>query len=191
MPAPSSEVTELLVRWRGGDREALDSLLPLVYDELRRIARHYLQGERTGHTLQSTALVNEAYVRLVAQDFPEWQNRAHFFAVAAQLMRQILVDYARSHRAAKRGGDLCKVTLSEAEDLPFTADVDVIALDEALRELAQMDQQQSRVVELKFFAGLSSEDTAEVLGISPSTVKRDWITARAWLYRELDRSSAT
>lgn len=191
MPAPSSEVTELLVRWRGGDREALDSLLPLVYDELRRIARHYLQGERTGHTLQSTALVNEAYVRLVAQDFPEWQNRAHFFAVAAQLMRQILVDYARSHRAAKRGGDLCKVTLNEAEDLPFTADVDVIALDEALKELAQMDQQQSRVVELKFFAGLSSEDTAEVLGISPSTVKRDWITARAWLYRELDRSSVT
>lgn len=191
MPAPSSEVTELLVRWRGGEREALDSLLPLVYDELRRIARHYLQGERTGHTLQSTALVNEAYVRLVAQDFPEWQNRAHFFAVAAQLMRQILVDYARSHRAAKRGGDLCKVTLNEAEDLPFTADVDVIALDEALKELAQMDQQQSRVVELKFFAGLSSEDTAEVLGISPSTVKRDWITARAWLYRELDRSSVT
>lgn len=191
MPAPSSEVTELLVRWRGGDREALDSLLPLVYDELRRIARHYLQGERTGHTLQSTALVNEAYVRLVAQDFPEWQNRAHFFAVAAQLMRQILVDYARSHRAAKRGGDLCKVTLNEAEDLPFTADVDVIALDEALKELSQMDQQQSRVVELKFFAGLSSEDTAEVLGISPSTVKRDWITARAWLYRELDRSSVT
>ena len=191
MPAPSFEVTELLVRWRSGDRDALDSLLPLVYDELRRIARHYLQGERTGHTLQSTALVNEAYVRLVAQDFPEWQNRAHFFAVAAQLMRQILVDYARSHRAAKRGGDACKVTLDEAEDLPFTADVDVIALDEALKELALMDQQQSRVVELKFFAGLSSEDTAEVLGISPSTVKRDWITARAWLYRELDRSSAT
>ena len=190
MPAPSSEVTELLVRWRSGDRAALDSLIPLVYDELRRIARHYLQGERTDHTLQSTALVNEAYVRMVAQDFPEWQNRAHFFAVAAQLMRQILVDHARSHRAAKRGGEICKVTLDEAEEHPLTSDVDVLALDEALKELADMDAQQSRVVELKFFAGLSIEDTAEVLGISSSTVKRDWVTARAWLYRELDRSSA-
>ncbi|HZR65483.1 MAG TPA: sigma-70 family RNA polymerase sigma factor [Terriglobales bacterium] len=191
MPAPSSEVTELLVRWRGGDREALDALLPLVYDELRRIARHYLQGERSGHTLQSTALVNEAYVRMVAQDFPEWQSRAHFFAVAAQLMRQILVDYARSHRASKRGGNVYKVTLDEAEGQPVKTDVDILALDEALKELAEMDPQQSRVVELKFFAGLSIEHTAEVLGVSPSTVKRDWVTARAWLYRELDRSSAT
>ena len=190
MPAPPSEVTQLLVRWRGGDRKALDSLLPLVYDELRRIARHYLQGERTGHTLQSTALVNEAYVRMVAQDFPQWQNRAHFFAVAAQLMRQILVDYARSHRAAKRGGEVYKVALDEAEEQPFTPDVDVLALDQALKELAEMDRQQSRVVELKFFAGLSIEDTAEVLGVSASTVKRDWITARAWLYRELHGSSA-
>ncbi len=191
LPGPSSEVTELLVRWRSGDREALDSLLPLVYDELRRIARHYLQGERSGHTLQSTALVNEAYVRMVAQDFPEWQSRAHFFAVAAQLMRQILVDYARSHRASKRGGNVCKVALDEAEGQPLKIDIDILALDEALKELAEMDQQQSRVVELKFFAGLSIEDTAEVLGISPSTVKRDWVTARAWLYRELDRSSTT
>jgi len=191
LPAPSSEVTELLVRWRGGDREALDALLPLVYDELRRIARHYLQGERSGHTLQSTALVNEAYVRMVAQDFPEWQSRAHFFAVAAQLMRQILVDYARSHRASKRGGNVYKVTLDEAEGQPVKTDVDILALDEALKELAEMDPQQSRVVELKFFAGLSIEHTAEVLGVSPSTVKRDWVTARAWLYRELDRSSAT
>lgn len=191
MPAPSSEVTELLVRWRGGDREALDALLPLVYDELRRIARHYLQSERSGHTLQSTALVNEAYVRMVAQDFPEWQSRAHFFAVAAQLMRQILVDYARSHRASKRGGNVYKVTLDEAEGQPVKTDVDILALDEALKELAEMDPQQSRVVELKFFAGLSIEHTAEVLGVSPSTVKRDWVTARAWLYRELDRSSAT
>ncbi len=185
----SSQVTELLVRWRGGDREALDSLLPLVYDELRRIARHYLQGERPGHTLQSTALVNEAYVRMVAQDFPQWQNRAHFFAVAAQLMRQILVDHARSHRASKRGGNVYKVSLDEAEEQPLATDVDIIALDDALKNLAEMDLQQSRVVELKFFAGLSIEDTAEVLNISPSTVKRDWITARAWLYRELDRSS--
>ncbi len=191
MPGPSSQVTQLLVRWRGGDREALDSLLPLVYDELRRIARHYLQGERPGHTLQSTALVNEAYVRMVAQDFPQWQNRAHFFAVAAQLMRQILVDHARSHRASKRGGNVYKVTLDEAEGQPLAADVDIVALDDALKELAEMDPQQSKVVELKFFAGLSIEDTAEVMGISPSTVKRDWVTARAWLYRELDRSSAT
>ncbi len=190
LPGPASEVTQLLVRWRSGDREALDSLLPLVYDELRRIARHYLQGERPGHTLQSTALVNEAYMRMVAQDFPEWQNRAHFFAVAAQLMRQILVDHARTHRASKRGGDVCKVALDEAEGQPSTSDVDIIALDEALKELAEMDQQQSRVVELKFFAGLSIEETAEVLGISPSTVKRDWVTARAWLYRELDRSAS-
>lgn len=179
------------MRWRGGEREALDSLLPLVYDELRRIARHYLQAERSGHTLQSTALVNEAYMRLVAQDLPEWQNRAHFFAVAAQLMRQILVDHARTHRASKRGGKLCQITLTEAEQLPVSTDVDMIALDDALKELAEMDPQQCRVIELKFFAGLSIDDTAEVLGISPSTVKRDWVTARAWLYRELDRSSAT
>jgi RNA polymerase sigma factor (TIGR02999 family) len=187
----SKQVTELLVRWRGGDREALDSLLPLVYDELRRIARHYLQGERPGHTLQSTALVNEAYVRMVAQDFPQWQNRAHFFAVAAQLMRQILVDHARGHRASKRGGDVYKVSLDEAGDQPQAIDIDIVALDDALKNLAVMDLQQSKVVELKFFAGLSIEDTAEVMGISASTVKRDWITARAWLYRELDRKSAT
>jgi RNA polymerase sigma factor (TIGR02999 family) len=185
----SSEVTQLLGRWRGGDREALDALMPLVYIELRRIAHHYLQGERSGHTLQSTALVHEAYVRLISQDFPEWQNRAHFFAVAAQLMRQILVDYARSHRASKRGGDMFWLALDEAEEVPQPLDVDVVALDEALKILAEMDPQQSRVVELKFFAGLSIEDTSEVLGISASTVKRDWITARAWLFRELDRST--
>jgi RNA polymerase sigma factor (TIGR02999 family) len=186
---PSSEVTQLLVRWRSGDREALDSLLPLVYDELRRIARHYLQNERTGHTLQSTALVNEAYMRMVAQDLPEWQNRAHFFAVAAQLMRQILVDHARNRRASKRGGDVYKMSLEDATEQPTGTDVDVVALDDALKELSEMDPQQGRVVELKFFAGLSNEDAAEVLSISPSTVKRDWMSARAWLYRELDRNS--
>jgi RNA polymerase sigma factor (TIGR02999 family) len=163
--------------------------MPLVYTELRRIAHHYLQNERPGHTLQSTALVHEAYVRLTDQDFPQWQNRAHFFAVAAQLMRQILVDYARSHHAAKRGGTVCRLTLDEAEEVAQPVDVDVVALDQALTTLAKMDEQQSRVVELKFFAGLSIEDTSEVLGISSSTVKRDWITARAWLYRELDRSA--
>jgi RNA polymerase sigma factor (TIGR02999 family) len=188
---PSSEVTELLARWREGDREALDALMPLVYQELRRIAQHYLNNERSDHTLQSTALVHEAYVRMIEQDFPDWQSRAHFFAVAAQLMRQILVDYARSHRAAKRGGSVCKLTLDDAEDQAWPLDVDVVALDDALKGLAEMDEQQSRVVELKFFGGLSIEDTAEVLRISSSTVKRDWITARAWLYRELDRSAAT
>jgi RNA polymerase sigma factor (TIGR02999 family) len=187
---PSTGVTELLVRWRSGDREALDSLFPLVYDELRRIARHYLQNERTDHTLQSTALVNEAYMRLVAQDLPEWQNRAHFFAVAAQLMRQILVDHARSRCASKRGGNVYKIALDEAEGHAATTDIDLVALDDALKELSEMDPQQSRVVELKFFAGLSNEDAAEVLKVSPSTVKRDWVTARAWLYRELDRDSA-
>jgi RNA polymerase sigma factor (TIGR02999 family) len=188
---PSNQVTALLVKWRGGDKEALDSLLPLVYAELRKIAAHYLRGERPDHTLQSTALVHEAYVRLTEQKLPEWQNRAHFFAVAAQLMRQILVDHARSHRAAKRGGDVYKVALDDAEEKPLIKDVDIVALDDALKSLTEMDAQQGRVVELKFFGGLSIEDTAEVLGISASTVKRDWTTARAWLYRELSRSTAS
>src|ERR1051326_3329947 len=165
--------------------------MPVVYSELHRLARSYLQRERPDHTLQSTALVNEAYVRLIGQNLPQWQNRAHFFGVAAQLMRQILVDYARSHRASKRGGNVYKMALDEAEEEPLAVDVDIIALDDALKSLGEMDPQQSRVVELKFFGGLSIEDTAEVLGISASTVKRDWITARAWLYRELDRSAAT
>lgn len=187
----SNQVTDLLVRWRGGDKAALDSLMPLVYAELRRIANHYLQQERSDHTLQSTALVHEAYVRLTAQNLPQWQNRSHFFAVAAQLMRQILVDHARSHRASKRGGNVYKLALEDAEEQPRIFDVDILALDDALKSLATMDLQQSRVVELKFFAGLSVEDTADVLGISPSTVKRDWTTARAWLFRELNRGAAT
>ena len=165
--------------------------MPLVYKELRLIAHHYLQGERPGHTLQSTALVHEAYVRMIEQNLPQWQNRAHFFAVAAQLMRQILVDYARGRRAAKRGGGACNLALEEAPENPLPVDVDVLALDDALKVLADMDPQQCRVVEMKFFGGLSFEDMAEVLGISTSTVKRNWTTARAWLYRELDRSAAT
>lgn len=186
----TTAVTSLLGRWRSGDREALDSLIPLVYSELRRIAQYYLHNERPGHTLQSTALVHEAYVRMIQQDLPEWQNRAHFFAVAAQLMRQILVDHARASRAGKRGGGVCKVGLEEAEQDALQIDVDILALDEALKTLSSMDPQQAKVVELKFFGGLSIEDTAEVLQISTSTVKRDWITARAWLHRELDRSGA-
>lgn len=186
---PSEQVTSLLLRWRAGDKAALDALMPLVYDELRRLARHYLQQERSDHTLQSTALVHEAYARLVGQNMPEWQNRAHFFGVAAQLMRQILVDYARNHRAAKRGASICKLPLDDAGSQASIADVDVVALDDALHSLAKLDPQQSRVVELRFFAGLSIEDTSEVMGVSPSTVKRDWNTARVWLYRELDRTA--
>lgn len=186
----SEQVTSLLLRWRSGDKAALDALMPLVYAELRRLAHCYLQRERRDHTLQSTALVHEAYARLVGQNLPEWQNRAHFFGVAAQLMRQILVDYARSHRAAKRGGSVCRLPLEDAESRAAATDVDVVALDEALQSLARLDPQQSRVVELRFFAGLSIEDTSEFLGISPSTVKRDWNTARVWLYRELDRAAS-
>jgi RNA polymerase sigma factor (TIGR02999 family) len=190
MRGASNQVTELLVRWRGGDKAALDALMPLVYSELRRIANRYLQGERSDHTLQSTALVHEAYVRMTNQQLPQWQNRAHFFAVAAQLMRQILVDHARKRRASKRGGDAYKLALEDAEEQFQPVDLDIVALDDALKTLAAMDSQQSRVVELKFFGGLSNEDTAEVLGVSTSTVKRDWTTARAWLFRELNRSAA-
>jgi RNA polymerase sigma factor (TIGR02999 family) len=185
------QVTSLLLLWRAGDKAALDKLMPLVYDELRRLANAYLRRERPDHTLQSTALVHEAYSRLVGQNLPEWQNRAHFFGVAAQLMRQILVDYARNHRAAKRGGSVCRLPLNDAESQTTVKDVDVVALDDALQSLAKLDPQQSRVVELRFFAGLSIDDTSEVLGISPATVKRDWRTARVWLYRELDRTSST
>jgi len=182
---PSSPVTELLVRWRGGDREALEELMPLVYEELRRLAHHYLRQERTDHTLQSTALVHEAYLRLAGQNPPEWQNRAHFFGIAAHIMRQILVKYARGRGAAKRGGNALTLTLDEAVALPRQIDVDVVALDKALSELSDLDAQQGRIVELRFFAGLTIEDTSEVLGISPATVKRDWVTARAWLFRAM------
>jgi RNA polymerase sigma factor (TIGR02999 family) len=182
---PSSPVTELLVRWRGGDREALEELMPLVYDELRRLAHYYLRQERNDHTLQSTALVHEAYLRLAGQNPPQWQNRAHFFGIAAHVMRQILVEYARGRGAAKRGGNACRLTLDETIALPQQLDVDVVELDRALNGLAELDPQQSRIVELRFFAGLTIEDTSEVLGISPATVKRDWVTARAWLYRAM------
>jgi RNA polymerase sigma factor (TIGR02999 family) len=181
----SSPVTGLLIRWREGDPQALEDLMPLVYDELRRLAHHYLQRERPEHTLQSTALVHEAYLRLAGQNLPQWQNRAHFFGIAAHLMRQILVEYARGHSAAKRGGSACKVTLDEAALLTPQVDVDVVALDRALTELSELDVQQGRIVELRFFGGLTIEDTSEVLGISPATVKRDWITARAWLHRSI------
>ena len=183
--AASNRVTQLLVDWREGNSEALNALIPLVYDELRRLAHNHLNRERPGHTLQSTALVNEAYMRLVRQDLAI-HNRVHFFAVSSHLMRQILVDYARRHRSAKRGEGIDKITLNEADAfLPKKGNLDLLALDEALNELGRLDPQQTRVVELRFFGGLSIEETAEAVGISPATVKRDWSTARAWLHREL------
>jgi RNA polymerase sigma factor (TIGR02999 family) len=159
--------------------------MPLVYEELRRLAHYYLSRERSDHTLQSTALVHEAYLRLSGPNPPQWQNRAHFFGIAAHVMRQILVEYARGRGAAKRGGDAITLTLDDAIALPQQMDVDVIALDAALSALSNLDAQQGRIVELRFFAGLTIEDTSEVLGISPATVKRDWITARAWLFRAM------
>jgi RNA polymerase sigma factor (TIGR02999 family) len=159
--------------------------MPLVYDELRRLAHHYLRQERSDHTLQSTALVHEAYLRLAGQNPPQWQNRAHFFGIAARIMRQILVEYARGRNAAKRGGDACRLTLDDSIAPPQQSQVDVVELDRALTELSELDEQQGRIVELRFFAGLTIEDTSEVLGISPATVKRDWVSARAWLYRSM------
>jgi RNA polymerase sigma factor (TIGR02999 family) len=180
----SQPVSQLLVRWRAGDQEALAALLPLVYKELRDIARYHLQRERPGHTLQSAALVHEAYLRLLDQRPFETENRAHFLAVASRLMRQILVDYARSHGAAKRGADL-RVELDAALVLPQMKGADVIALDDALSDLAKLDEQQSRIVELRFFGGLAIEEIAEALGISASTVKREWNVAKAWLARQM------
>jgi RNA polymerase sigma factor (TIGR02999 family) len=159
--------------------------MPLVYDELRRLANHYLRQERIEHTLQSTALVHEAYMRMVGGNPPQWQNRAHFFGIAARLMRQILVEHARSRGADKRGANAPRLELNESLAFAPQTDVDVVALDKALEELSQFDAQQSRIVELRFFAGLTIEDTSEVLGISPATVKRDWVTARAWLFRAI------
>ena len=181
----SSSITAFLVRWRSGDQQALDALMPLVYDELRRVAQHYLRRERSDHTLQSTALVHEAYLRLAGQSPPQWQNRAHFFGIAAHLMRQILVEHARGHGAAKRGGNALRLELDESLATVQQTDVDVIALDGALQQLSELDAQQGRIVELRFFAGLTIEDTSEVLGVSPATVKRDWVTARAWLFRAM------
>lgn len=186
--APSKPISELLVRWRDGDQGALQALLPLVYDELKRLARNYLRNERPGHTLQSTALVHEAYLRLVKSPL-RLQNRTHFFAVAARLMREILVDHARSRRAAKRDYR-CKITLDRAVALPQKRDVDLLALDDALDELSRLDPRQGRIVELRFFGGLSIGETSEILGISPATVKREWTTARAWLHREMSGGAA-
>jgi RNA polymerase sigma factor (TIGR02999 family) len=183
-PAPH-DVTALLESWSNGDPDALQRLMPLVYDELHRLARNYLRRERPDHTLQSTALVHEAYMRMVNQKTVHWQNRAHFFGVAAQSIRHILVDHARSYQTAKRGSGGHKLSLDEAIAITEARDIDLIALDDALNGLSAVDPQQGRIVELRFFGGLSIEETADVLKISPATVKRDWVMAKAWLYRNL------
>jgi RNA polymerase sigma factor (TIGR02999 family) len=181
------DVTKLLIRWSEGNKAAFEELLPLVYSELRKVAARYISRERQNHTLQGTALVHEAYMRLIDQSRVHWQNRTHFYAVAAQMIRRILVDHARGHLTAKRGGGAFKLSLDDAIGEPQGRDLDLVALDDALSGLAQFDEQQAKVVELRFFAGLSIEETAAALGISPATVKRDWAAARAYLFRELQR----
>jgi len=182
---PDYPVTELLSRWSQGDAAARDELVPLVYDELRRIARRCLAGQRSDHTLQPTALVHEAYLRLVLRNSPNWQDRVHFFALAAQMMRQILVDHARRHTAAKRGGGAITLVLDETVALRERASLDLLALDSAMKRLAALDARQCQIVELRFFGGLSIEETAEVVDISPATTKREWATARVWLHRAM------
>jgi RNA polymerase sigma factor (TIGR02999 family) len=179
-------VTQLLAAWSNGNQDALDALMPLVYQELRRLARSYMARERPGHTLATTGLVHEAYLRLVDQSV-KWQNRAHFFGVAAQMMRRVLIDHAKSQKRAKRGGGAVKISLDEPVVLSESRDKDLVALDEALCRLEKVDPQRGRIVELRFFGGLSNEEAAEVLAISPATVQRQWAGARAWLYHELSR----
>ncbi len=187
-PSPH-EVTQLLVAWGNGDEAARDQLMPLVYDELHRLAHQYMNRKRPGHTLQTSALVNEAFVRLVGQRDVHWQNRAHFFGIAAQMMRRILVDYARNRHYAKRGGSARQVSLNEALIVSEVRSAEVVALDDALKSLAIMDQRKGQIVELRFFGGLSIEETAEVLAVSPGTVMRDWTLAKAWLRREMTADS--
>ena len=190
-PSPSPhEITQLLAEWSNGNQTALDKLYPLVYDELHRMASRYMNRERKGHTLQTTALINEAYVRLVDQKHVHWENRAHFFAISAQIMRRILIDHARRHAYAKRGGGAQKVSLDETAIIADERASDLLLLDEALNRLAEMDPRRSQVVELRYFGGLNNEEIAGVLKISENTVTRDWNMARAWLYQELSGSVA-
>jgi RNA polymerase sigma factor (TIGR02999 family) len=181
------DITTLLVASCGGDRMATDQLMPLVYEELRRLARSYLKRERPGHTLQGTALVHEAYLRLIDQKQVKWQNRAHFFAMASQMIRRVLVDYARGQKSAKRGAGAPRLSLDEALGISGTTDLDLVALDDALNGLAKLDPAQSRIVDLRFFGGLSIEETSEVVGLSVATVNREWSVARAWLFRQVSR----
>lgn len=184
------EITQLLAEWSDGNQSALDELYPLVYDELHRLARRYMSREKKGHTLQTTALINEAYVRLVDQKNVHWANRSHFFAISAQIMRRILIDYARRHAYAKRGGGAQQVSLDEAATVTRAPGSDLIRLDEALKSLAEMDPRRSQVVELRYFGGLNNEEIAGVLHVSENTVTRDWNMARAWLYQQLTESAA-
>jgi RNA polymerase sigma factor (TIGR02999 family) len=186
--ASPNDVTQLLVAWGNGDQTARDQLMPLVYTELHRLAHRHIKKERPGHTLQTSALVNEAFLRLVDQRDVHWQSRAHFFSIAAQMMRRILVDYARSRRFAKRGGNAQQVSLDEELMISNQRSADVVRLDDALNELASVDLRKSQVVELKFFGGLSIEETAEVLSVSPGTVMRDWTLAKAWLRRAMGKN---
>ncbi|RMH16365.1 MAG: sigma-70 family RNA polymerase sigma factor [Acidobacteria bacterium] len=187
MSQPPHDVTAVLRDWTDGDPEALGRLMPLVFDELRTIARRYLDRESPNHTLQPTALVNEVYLKLVGRRRVTWENRAQFFGFAAELMRRILVDHARGLRASKRGGGAPRISLEAGVDVAFRQDVDVVALDDALKDLAALDPRQAKIVELRFFTGLTNEEVAAALGISLTTVKREWRTARLWLYRELKR----
>lgn len=188
--ASKTDVTQLLVAWSKGDTAALEALTPLIHGELHRLAAAYMARERPGHVLQTTALVNEAYVRLMDWKHADWQNRAHFLGVAAQVMRRVLVDVARAQTRVKRGGrTVWHVSLSDAGDFPTHRPSDLVALDDALKTLAALDERHSRVIELRFFGGLSHEETAHVLDVSVATVRRDWSLARAWLYRELDRGA--
>lgn len=182
------EITQLLVAWGEGDQAALNELAPLVHAELRRLAHHYMGRERPGHTLQTSALINEAYIRLIDWKDVRWQNRAHFFAVAAQFMRRTLVDFARERHYLKRGGDALQMTLGEAADFSVQRDADLVALDEALLALAEVDRRKAQVVEMRFFGGLSVEEVAEVLSVSKETVMRDWRLAKVWLLKELDKT---
>ena len=182
---PEKEVTRLLEAWSHGSQEALDELMPLVYEELRRMAKNYMNSQSSGHTLQTTALIHEAYIKLSDQKDKKWQNRAHFFAVAAQAMRHILVDHARSHQTQKRGGETQIISLDQVAEISDKRSAEIIALDEALQELEKLDARKSRVVELRYFAGLNEEETAAVLKISRQTVQRDWSFAKGWLFREL------
>jgi RNA polymerase sigma factor (TIGR02999 family) len=184
----SGQVTELLRHWTQGDEQALDALVPLVYKELRRLAHYHLQSERPDHTLQSTALVHEAYLRLLGGRRVELQNRAHFIAIASRLMRQILVDYARGRRASKRDGG-CRIAIEYLDALPVNGDAELLALDNALDELSRIDERQGKIVEMKFFGGLSAPEISQVLGISRATVDRDWATARVWLHRQVRKTA--
>ena len=179
-------LTQLLIRWRAGDKSALDEMTPVLYEELRRLARHFLAAERRDHTLQPTALVHEAYLRLIGQHSVDWKNRAHFLAMAATMMRRILINHAEAHKAAKREGSVEMVALDEALGIKTDPRVDLLHLNHTLERLSGMDEQQGRVVELRYFGGLTVEETAEVLGISPATVKREWSTARLWLMQQME-----